>query len=57
MTNLILKLWRDDQGQIIPEYAVLLAAILLLVLGSVRLIGTNAKTVFSSAASSLTGSD
>ena len=50
-------LWRNDQGQAITEYAVILAAILLLVFGTVRLVGTNARTMFSNAASSLTGSD
>ena len=53
MTDLILRLWRDDQGQDIAEYAVMLAVILVLVVGTIRLIGSNANTVFSSAASSI----
>jgi Flp pilus assembly pilin Flp len=53
MTDLVLKLWRDDQGQDIAEYAVMLAVILVLVVGTIRLIGSNANTVFSSAASSI----
>jgi Flp pilus assembly pilin Flp len=44
-------------GQAVLEYAILLAAILLLVFGTVRVIGANAGTVFSHAASSLIGSD
>ena len=36
-----------------PSYAVMLAVILVLVLGTVRLVGSNANNVFSSAASSL----
>jgi Flp pilus assembly pilin Flp len=55
MTDLIFKLWRDDQGQDILEYAVMLAVILVIVVGTIRLIGSNANTntVFSSAASSI----
>jgi len=47
------KLWADDQGQDIAEYAVMLAVILVLVVGTVRLIGSNANNAFSSVASSL----
>ena len=44
---------RDEQGQDIAEYAVMLAVILVLVIGTVRLIGGNANNEFSSVASSL----
>ena len=47
------KLWNDEQGQDIAEYAVMLAVILVIVIGTVRLIGTNANTVFSQVASSV----
>jgi Flp pilus assembly pilin Flp len=47
------KLWRDDEGQDIAEYAVMLAVILVLVVGTIRLVGSNANTVFSQAASSI----
>ena len=53
MVNLIRRLWSEDSGQDIAEYAVMLAVILVLVVGTVRLIGSNANTVFSSAASSI----
>jgi len=43
----------DDEGQDIAEYAVMLAVILVLVIGTVRLIGSNANTAFSTVASSL----
>jgi len=43
----------DEQGQDIAEYAVLLAVILVLVIGAVRLIGGNANNVFSSVASEM----
>ena len=44
------KLVLDDSGQDIAEYAVMLAVILVLVVGTVRLIGSNANAVFSQAA-------
>lgn len=53
MTKLIRSLWYDDAGQDIAEYAVMLAVILVLVVGTVRLIGSNANNAFSSVASSL----
>lgn len=53
MTTLIRRLWCEDAGQDIAEYAVMLAVILVLVVGTVRLIGSNANNVFSSAASTL----
>ena len=46
-------LWRDDKGQDIAEYAVMLAVILVIVVGTIRLIGSNANTVFSNVASSI----
>jgi len=53
MNNLRRKLWHDDAGQDIAEYAVMLAMILVLVVGTVRLVGSNANNAFSSVASSL----
>lgn len=53
MQTLISRLWREDRGQDIAEYAVMLAVILVLVVGTVRLIGSNANTVFSNAASTI----
>jgi Flp pilus assembly pilin Flp len=47
------RLWTEDSGQDIAEYAVMLAVILVLVVGTVRLIGSNANNVFSTAASSI----
>jgi Flp pilus assembly pilin Flp len=46
-------LWTTEEGQDIAEYAVMLAVILVLVIGTVRLIGGNANNAFSSVASSL----
>jgi len=53
METLIKRLWADDQGQDIAEYAVMLAVILLLLVGTIRLIGTNANSTFSNVASNL----
>jgi pilus assembly protein Flp/PilA len=53
MKTLLLRFWTDDQGQDIAEYAVMLAVILVIVVGTVQLIGTNANNVFSNVASSI----
>lgn len=53
MHSKIFQLWRQDEAQDIAEYAVMLAVILVLVVGTIRIIGSNANTVFSNAASSI----
>jgi Flp pilus assembly pilin Flp len=53
MRHLLRKLRRYDEGQDIAEYAVMLAVILVLVVGTIRLIGSNANNVFSNTASSI----
>jgi Flp pilus assembly pilin Flp len=53
MSKLMQRLWQEDAGQDIAEYAVMLAVILVLVVGTVRLIGSNANNAFSSVASSI----
>jgi len=53
MSLFLTQLWSNDQGQDIAEYAVMLAVILVIVVGTVRLIGSNANSVFSQAASSI----
>jgi Flp pilus assembly pilin Flp len=47
------RLWSEEAGQDIAEYAVMLAVILVIVVGTLRLIGGNANNVFSSVASSI----
>jgi Flp pilus assembly pilin Flp len=47
------QLWNDDQGQDIAEYAVMLAVILVIVVGTIRLIGSNANNVFSQVGSAI----
>ena len=53
MNRLLQMLWSNEQGQVIAEYAVMLAVTLVLVVGTIRLVGTNANNVFSSVASSV----
>jgi Flp pilus assembly pilin Flp len=53
MTKFAWSLWKDQEGQDIAEYAVMLAVILVIVVGTIRLVGSNANNVFSSVASSV----
>jgi Flp pilus assembly pilin Flp len=53
MSERLSRLWADDQGQDIAEYAVMLAVILVIVVGTIRLIGSNSNTVFSNVASAI----
>ena len=51
--ELVKRLWTEQDGQDIAEYAVMLAVILVIVVGTIRLIGSNANNVFSNVASSI----
>jgi Flp pilus assembly pilin Flp len=53
MVQLFRNLYQGEEGQDIAEYAVMLAVILVLVIGTVRLIGGHANNAFSSVATSL----
>ena len=53
MFRYIPRISRDESGQDIAEYAVMLAAILVLVVGTIRLVGSNANNAFSAVASAL----
>jgi len=53
MCKSLIQLWKNEEGQDIAEYAVMLAVILVIVVGTIRLIGSNANTVFSAAASTI----
>jgi Flp pilus assembly pilin Flp len=53
MKKVVQTLWSNQQGQDIAEYAVMLAVILVIVVGTIRLVGSNANKVFSSVASSV----
>ena len=47
------SVWNNQEGQDIAEYAVMLAVILVIVVGTIRLVGGNANNVFSSVASTV----
>lgn len=51
--QILKQLWRNDEGQDIAEYALMLAVILVLVIVTVQAIGTNANSVFSKVASAI----
>jgi pilus assembly protein Flp/PilA len=53
MKTLLNKLWSDEEGQDIAEYSVMLAVILVIVVGTVQLIGSNANNVFSQVGSAI----
>ena len=53
MKKFVRSLWNDQEGQDIAEYAVMLAVILVIVVGTIRLIGSNANNVFSSVGSAI----
>ncbi len=53
MSNFIRRIWTEEAGQDIAEYAVMVAVILVIVVGTVRLIGSNSNTVFSQVASAV----
>ena len=53
MIKRIRQLWNEDQGQDVAEYAVMLAVVLVIVIGTVRLIGGNANNVFSQVSSQM----
>jgi Flp pilus assembly pilin Flp len=53
VARLLQNLWKDDKGQDIAEYAVMLAVILVIVVGTIRLIGSNANNVFSNVGSAI----
>ena len=49
------NLLKSEQGQDVAEYAVLLAVILVIAIGIVHLIGSNASNVFSQIGSKIGG--
>ena len=53
MAKLLQHLWAEERGQDIAEYAVMLAVILVIVVGTIRLIGSNASNVFSQVGSGI----
>jgi len=53
VADILRNLWNDEKGQDVAEYAVMLAVILVIVVGTVRMIGSNANNVFSAVGSSI----
>jgi Flp pilus assembly pilin Flp len=53
MVKLLHEVWNDDGGQDVAEYAVMLAVILVIVVGTVKLIGGKSNNIFSEVASSI----
>jgi Flp pilus assembly pilin Flp len=53
MTEVLCKLWQQEEGQDVAEYAVMLAVILAIAIGTIRLIGSHAGTVFASVGSAI----
>jgi pilus assembly protein Flp/PilA len=53
VAKILQYVWNDESGQDIAEYAVMLAVILVIVVGTIRLIGSNANTVFSNVGSAI----
>ena len=53
MSALLRRCWTEENGQDIAEYAVMLAVILVIVVGTIQLIGSSANNVFSNVASSI----
>jgi Flp pilus assembly pilin Flp len=53
MLSVLCSSWSEEQGQDITEYAVMVAPILIIVIGTIRLIGSNSNTVFSNVASAV----
>ena len=51
--NILRKMWSDDQGQDVAEYALMLAVILVVVVASIKAIGTAANTVFTNTGNAL----
>ena len=51
--EILRSIWLNDEGQDIAEYAVMLAVILVIVIGTVRLVGGTANNIFSEVGSEL----
>ncbi len=53
MARTIREIGSSESGQSIPEYAVMFALILVLIIGTIRLVGENANHAFSAVATDL----
>lgn len=48
MPHSLKRLWAEGDGQDVAEYSVLLAVVLIIALGAIRMMGSSANVVFSS---------
>ena len=53
MQHLVIRACLSTEGQDVAEYAIMLAVVLVIVVGTVRMIGSNAGIVFSQVASGI----
>ncbi|HKU27201.1 MAG TPA: hypothetical protein VJQ54_17130 [Candidatus Sulfotelmatobacter sp.] len=53
MEYFLRNLWKQEDGQDVAEYSVMLAVVLVIVIGTVRLIGSNASNIFSQVGSAI----
>ena len=53
MRKLFEQVWSDQSGQDVAEYALMLAVILVLVIATIKSIGTEASTVFTNTSTAL----
>ena len=53
MKHVLRKLWHDEEGQDIAEYAVMLSIIVMIAIATVRFIGSGADNTFSAIASTI----
>lgn len=56
MTALLTRLWNDENGQDMAEYAIMLGVIAAVVLTAITLLGTNISTEISNIAAKVVGS-
>jgi pilus assembly protein Flp/PilA len=54
MKNLLKRLWKEEEGQDLTEYALLMVLIALVAIASMKTLGTTVSNVFSNAAANLT---
>jgi len=51
MKNLMIRLWKEEEGQDLVEYGLLLVLIALVAIASITTIGSSVSKIFSNAAS------
>jgi Flp pilus assembly pilin Flp len=54
MKNLLMRLWHEEEGQDLTEYALLVVLLALAAIVAMKSLGSAISNVFSSAASNLT---